>query len=72
MLFGMFHERSLATATGVNLGFHHRQRTIQFLESGDRFFGGPGDDASGNGDTCVAQNLLGLKFMYFHCNETQK
>ena len=66
---GNFHAAAFATASGVNLGFHHDARSAfgkQCAGHRGSFFRSIGHFAPGNGNSVFCQDFLRLVLVYFH------
>ena len=59
-------DRAFAAAAGVNLRFHHGDRSAQIAKRLGRFLRRARHEALGHRDARFSQNCLGLKFVNFH------
>ena len=62
MLLGVFLDRPLAAAAGMDLRLDHGDRAAQLGEGGGGFVGRAGDDAAGHGDAGLAEGFACLGY----------
>ena len=63
---GHFHAAAFASATCVNLGFHHPHRAAQFLSGFHRLLNGECWDAAGDRHAKLTQDFLALVLVNLH------
>ena len=66
VLLGVFLDRALAAAAGVDLGLDDGDWSAELRKRGGGFVGRASNDAARHGNAGVAQDLLGLKFVNLH------